>query len=242
MKLDGINTIKLMEFDIPGRKLTIIHEGEPSELLDKLIPLNFGTTLVESRATTSSVELLEADHENEAKILRILLILNGSMFVIELMLGLYAQSMGLISDSLDMLADAIVYGLSLYAVGKAISQKHRAAKFSGYFQMILSLGVLVEAVRRFFYGSEALGSLMIGVSLLALLVNVACLALISKHKDGEVHMKASWIFSANDVIANLGVIVAGGLVMLTGSSIPDLVIGVIVSLIVFKGSLTILKL
>ena len=83
---------------------------------------------------------------------------------------------------------------------------------------------------------------MIGISALALIANVSCLFLLSKHKDGEVHMKASWIFSANDVIANIGVIIAGILVMLTGSSIPDLVVGIIVAAVVARGAFSILSL
>src|SRR5690606_34405709 len=88
-----------------------------------LIPLNFGTTLVESIATSTLADPVEINPGKEVRILRTLLLLNGGMFVIEIALGFYAQSMGLISDGLDMLADALVYGMSLYAVGKAISQK-----------------------------------------------------------------------------------------------------------------------
>lgn len=242
MKLDGVSVIKQMYFDIPNKKLAIIHDGNPDEILQLLHPLNFDTTLFDSIDTVALVDQAITGHDEESRVLKTLLLLNGGMFFVELAAGIYAQSMGLLADGLDMFADAVVYGLSLYAVGKAIEKKKRAAKLSGYFQMLLAVSVLVEAVRRFIYGSEAMGSLMIIISVLALLINVSCLLLLSKHKDGEVHMKASWIFSANDVIANLGVILAGGLVMLSGSSIPDLVIGIIVASVVFKGSLAILKL
>ena len=50
---------------------------------------------------------------------------------------------------------------------------------------------------------------MMAVAFLALLANMGCLLLISKHREGGAHMKASWIFSANDVVINVGVIVAG---------------------------------
>jgi len=141
-----------------------------------------------------------------------------------------------------MLADSLVYGISLFAVGKAVGVKNRAAFLSGVFQMSLAFGCVIEVIRRFIYGSEPMSSMMIGVSILALVANVACLMLIHKHKDGEVHMKASWIFSANDVIANLGVILAGVAVYVTGSRFPDLIIGAVIALIVFIGSLRILRL
>ena len=82
---------------------------------------------------------------------------------------------------------------------------------------------------------------MIVVSIVALFANVWCLALIHKHKDGEVHMKASWIFSANDVIVNTGVIISGVLVYVLGSNLPDLIIGALVSLIVIRGGVSIIK-
>src|SRR5690606_27571420 len=113
----------------------------------------------------------------------------------ELTLGWVAQSTGLIADSLDMLADATVYGLSLYAVGKGVLQQAKAARVSGYLQIILGLGVLFEVVRRMVFGSEPQSTLIVVVGAFALLANVICLILISKHKDGGVHMRASWIFS-----------------------------------------------
>ena len=77
---------------------------------------------------------------------------------------------------------------------------------------------------------------MIGVASLALIANVSCLFILYKHKGGQVHMKASWIFSTNDVIANIGVILAGVAVLLTNSPYPDLVIGTIVGIIVLRGA------
>ena len=76
---------------------------------------------------------------------------------------------------------------------------------------------------------------------IALSANVACLMIIRNHKNDEVHMRASWIFSANDVIANMGVIIAGVLVVWLDSRIPDLVIGCIVSIVVLRGAWMILK-
>jgi Co/Zn/Cd efflux system component len=83
--------------------------------------------------------------------------------------------------------------------------------------------------------------LMVSVGLAALVANVSCLVLIAKHRKGGVHMRASWIFSTNDVIANLGVIVSGGLVRLLGTRIPDLAIGAIISSIVVRGGIRILR-
>lgn len=184
---------------------------------------------------------VEQADELERKTLVVLLSINAFMFVTELVLGWFAQSTGLIADSLDMLADAAVYGISLYAVGKGVLRQARSAQISGILQVILGVGVLFEVLRRLMFGSEPQSFLIIAVGFAALLANVICLVLISRHRDGGVHMRASWIFSTNDVIANLGVIVSGFLVALAGSRYPDLIVGTIISLVVVRGGINILK-
>lgn len=177
----------------------------------------------------------------EQNTLIILLLINGVMFVAELILGWIAQSAGLIADSLDMLADAAVYGISRYAVGKGVLHKAKAAQVSGFLQIVLGVGVLFEVIRRLLLGSEPQSLLIMSVGAVALLANIVCLVLISRHKEGGVHMRASWIFSTNDVIANFGVILSGGLVAIFGSRFPDLIVGTIISLIVVRGGVVILK-
>jgi Co/Zn/Cd efflux system component len=107
-------------------------------------------------------------------------------------------------------------------------------------QIILGAGVLLEVIRRLLFGSEPESLLIMGVGAVALIANVYCLMLISRHRDSGVHMRASWIFSTNDVIANAGVILSGGLVWLFGSRYPDLVVGAIISLVVVRGGMKIL--
>lgn len=179
--------------------------------------------------------------ELERRTLWILLSVNASMFLLEAVVGLLADTAGVLADSIDMFADASVYAIALYAVGRSARIQRGAAGGSGVAQIALGVGVLVEVVRRFIVGSDPASSLMIGVSAVALVANVACLLLISKHRDGGIHMRASWIFSANDVLANVGVIVSGALVMLLGSRLPDLIIGAVIAIIVIRGGITILR-
>jgi cation diffusion facilitator family transporter len=170
-----------------------------------------------------------------------LIAINGVMFVVESAIGWWAQSMGLIADSLDMLADAGVYGVALLAVGASSVRKAHAAAAGGCIQLGLACLVLVEVIRKWLYGSEPSSGLMIGVSIVALAANTACLYLLRKHRHGEVHMRASWIFSTTDVQANVGVILAGILVSTTASSAPDLIIGAVVCGIVVRGGIRILR-
>lgn len=184
---------------------------------------------------------MEARNAQERKTLIIVLAINASMFIFELVLGLIAESTGLIADSLDMFADASVYSISLYAVGKSAALKGNTAKLSGILQSILAFLVLFDVLRRFILGSEPVSALMMGVGVLALIANSICLALISKHRDGGVHMRASVIFSTNDVIANIGVIISGGLVWVLGSRYPDLIVGFIIAAVVLRGGIHILR-
>ncbi len=184
---------------------------------------------------------IEIKDRSERKVLIQLLIINGFMFLLELSAGWWAQSTALIADAMDMLADAMVYAIGLYAVGRAAMVKAHAAWISGWFQIGLGLLVILDISHRFIMGSEPVSMLMIGVGLLALVANITCVYLISAHREGEVHMRASWVFSKNDVIANLGVIVAGALVSWTGSRYPDLVIGLLVASVVVYGGVRILR-
>ena len=183
---------------------------------------------------------VDIKNKSESRVLIILLLINAAMFVIEISAGLIAQSTGLIADSMDMLADASVYAISLYAVGRSLAVKNHAAYISGIMQIILGLLVLADIIRRFIYGSEPESSLMMLFGVIALIANTACLLLIAKHRKGEVHMRASWIFSKNDVIANLGVIISGGLVAWLASPYPDLIIGLIIVIIVIRGGVLII--
>ena len=184
---------------------------------------------------------IEIRNREQGRVLKVLLGINLFMFFVEIALGILSESTALIADSLDMLADATVYGIGLYAVGKSPLVKIKAAHLSGIFQVILGTLVLVDVVRRLIYGSEPESLFMIFVGMAALAANVICLVLIAKHKEGEVHMRASWIFSKNDVIANLGIILGGGLVYLLDSRFPDLVIGAVISAIVVLGGIHIIK-
>ena len=177
----------------------------------------------------------------ERKTLRVLLAINATMFVVEAVAGWLAESTGLMADSLDMLADASVYGVAIYAVGRSATLKANAATASGIMQIMLGLTVLADVIRRYLFGSEPVSALMIGVGAAALMANIACLMLISKHRNAGIHMRASWIFSANDVIANAGVMVSGAMVLALESRIPDLLIGAFISVLVLRGGLIILR-
>ncbi len=177
----------------------------------------------------------------QSRVLGWLLLINAAMFIVEGMAGIIAESTALMADSLDMLADASVYGISLYAVGKSKQHKTRVAFFCGLLEIFMGISAGSEVVDKLLYGSRPDSLLMVVFGLLALLANIVCVVLITPFKHGDIHLRASYIFSKNDVIANLGVIISGLLVKVTHSNIPDLLIGISIALIIIQGGIRILN-
>lgn len=241
MKLADISSIEHLEFDIPNRHLTVFHSEEIKEIENAILELKLGGKLI---STENSEQSEFEEDSNQKKLLWTVLGINFSFFLIEMSTGIISKSMGLIADSLDMLADSFVYAISLLAVGSTVSKKKKVAKVAGYFQLILAIIGFAEIIRRFI-GNEQLPDFktMIVISGFALIGNAICLYLLQKSKSKEeAHMKASMIFTSNDVVINLGVIIAGLFVHFLNSNKPDLIIGTVVFIIVIRGAFRILKL
>ena len=241
MKLKDLPFVKKLEFDLENRILKVYHDGDNKKIGLHLDELGLGSRQVSSELTGNI--LFDDEEYGQRKLLWIVLIINAGFFVIECTTGLFSKSMGLVADALDMLADAIVYGLSLWAVGSTLSRKKLVATISGYFQLMLAIVGLLEVARRFL-GVEGLPDFhtMVIVSALALIANATCLYMLQKSKSKEAHIKASLIFTSNDVIINAGVILAGILVLLTNSGYPDLIIGSVIFLIVARAAFRIMNL
>jgi cation diffusion facilitator family transporter len=163
------------------------------------------------------------EHADHQRTLRVALALNALMFVIGLVAGILGQSSGLIADALDMLADASAYAVALLAVTRGARFKASAARWSGTVLMILGAAVIGDAVRRGFVGSAPEGAIMIVVATVSLAVNATVLALLAKEQtSNEIHLRASYIFTRADVVANLGVIFSGAILLVTHFRYVDL--------------------
>jgi cation diffusion facilitator family transporter len=177
----------------------------------------------------------------ETRVLWIALVLNALMAVVGLAAGWWADSAGLLADALDMLTDASSYAIGLLAIGRSPVFKARAATATGVFLLGLGIGLLIEVGRRAIYGSEPLSLWMIAIAALSLAVNVTVLKLLHPFREGEVHLRATWICTRADVVANLGVILSGALVALTGARYPDLIVGAAIAMYVIKEAFQILS-
>lgn len=235
LHFSGSKAVARLHFDLPARQLTVLHTGAVAPVAQALDGLQLGSSLV-GTSPAEGAELLD-EVPRDRRLLRAVLAINAFFFALEMGTGWLARSMGLVADSLDMLADALVYALALYAVGRAGSTQRGVARAGDYLQLVLAVGGVVETVRRFMRPEPAPNvALMLGIALLALLGNWATLRLLQRASTDQVHIKASQIFTSNDVVVNLGVMLAAGLVYFTHSPLPDLLIGLTVFAVVGRGA------
>lgn len=183
---------------------------------------------------------LHIANERQRQTLLLVLVLNLALFLALAATGYLADSSALIANAIDNLSDTAVYAISWYAVTKPPSAKRKAARFSGIMLIVFAVLVLADAARRPFMGAEPLGLTMIVMAAIAAAVNLLCLRLLKPLQSEDVNMKAAETFSANDFVANAGVVVAGLLVTWTNSFWPDVVVGVIVAFVALRGGLEIL--
>ena len=175
------------------------------------------------------------------KILIIVLLINLLMFFVELGAGIVAHSTALLADSLDMLGDAFIYAISLYVIGKTVTWNASVSLAKGIIMMLFGVGVLAEAIHKFTHPLVPIAETMGMVGGLALIANFSCAFLLLRHRADDVNMRSAWLCSRNDVLANLGVLLAAGAVGLTRSKFPDIIVGVAIASLVLKSAFTIVR-
>ena len=239
MALQNFQKIHSIQADFPSRMVRIVHDEQIDSIMDAITQLNLGA---KHQKTEEFDGILEKQSNQRTALISVLLI-NIGCFFLESIAGFFAGSIGLFADSLDMLADAFVYGLSLLVIAGSGYLKTRIATFSGIIQMSLGIYGLYECARRTIFGAEIPDyTLMIGISVIAMIGNMLSLKILQKQHSNEPHMQASMIFTSTDILVNAGVILAGISTILFSSMIPDLVIGCLIFLLVFRGAIRILRL
>ncbi len=168
---------------------------------------------------------LEPMQARQGNTLRLVLVLNALMFLIELTAGLLANSVSLLADSLDMLGDALVYAFSLWVVSRGLVWKARAAMLKAGVMLAFGLFVAAEVISKLIHpqspGFETMGA----IGLLALAVNTLCFGLLWRHRGEDINMRSVWLCSRNDLFANGAVLLAALAVWQSGSAWPDLLVG-----------------
>ena len=184
---------------------------------------------------------IDAESAEQRRVLLQVLLLNVLLSTALFGTGIYADSSGLIANALDNASDSAVYAISYFAVGRSPRRKTVAASVSGVMLLVLALGVMGDAVRRFMVGAEPVSGVMVAMSVIAAGINMWCLRLLGRLRLADVNLRAAHTFSNNDFVSNLGVLVAAGLVAWTGQFWPDVIVGVAIAVVVGKGGVEILR-
>ena len=179
--------------------------------------------------------------DQQRRTLLIVLILNALLFLGLGIGGIMADSSALLANAVDNASDSIVYLISFVAIGRDASWKRGAARLSGILLLVFAAGVLIDVGRRWWFGTEPVGWTMMGLALIAAIVNLICLVLLRRDQSSDVNMEAAETFSLNDFASNGGILIAGGLVMWLDKAWPDLVVGMLVAAIAVKGGIEILR-
>lgn len=184
---------------------------------------------------------IEALRNRQTHVLRVLLAINATMFVVEFAAGWLGSSTALLGDSLDMLGDGIVYGFSLFVVARSLRWKAISAAVKGGIMVVFGIAVLLEAAIRLASPEQPQSALMATVGALALAANGVCLFLLTRHRGDDVNMRSAWVCSRNDLIANTAVLLAAALVFALGSPWPDIVVGVGIAALFLRSSFAVLR-
>jgi len=184
---------------------------------------------------------IDALRSRQSSTLKIVLVINAVMFIVELVAGLLGNSVSLVADSLDMLGDALVYAFSLYVVARSSAMKAKAALLKGSVMAAFGLFVLGQAIYRIVFPQlpvfEAIGA----IGLLALAANSTCFFLLWRHRADDINMSSVWLCSRNDIIANISVLLAAVGVWLTHSGWPDILIGLALAVLFLRSALFVLR-
>ena len=184
---------------------------------------------------------LTALRASHARVLWIVLIINAALFLIESAAGFYAHSTSLLADALDMLGDALVYGFSLLVLGRSLRWQAGAALTKGAFMLAFGMGVLGEAIYKAFHPVLPSAATMGIIGSVALFANFACFALLYRHRSDSLNMSSTWLCSRNDLIANVGVLLAAAGSYAFASRWPDLAVGVVIAALFLVSSLRVLR-
>ena len=188
-----------------------------------------------------SETLNELARGDQRRVLVIVMVVNIVMFAAEFGFGLIARSSAMMADSVDMLGDAIVYALSLYALSQGERWQAGAALAKGGLILAFGIGIVIETAFKIAEGVTPSSGIMLVVTAIALAANLGCFALLWRFRRLNVNMASTFECSRNDVIANVGVLAAAGLVAATGEGWPDVVAGLVIAALFLRSSVHVLR-
>lgn len=182
-----------------------------------------------------------ARQADQRRVLQIVFVINALMFVAEFAAGVIAGSTALMADAVDMLGDALVYGLSLFALSRSDRWKGGAALVKGMFILAFGIAILIDVAFKLRGGVPPSSTLMLAFGSIALVANLLCLRLLWRFRSHDVNMASTFECSRNDVISNIGVLVAAGAVAALHSPWPDIVVGSIIAVLFLRSAVGVIR-
>ncbi|MEQ1617667.1 MAG: cation transporter [Terricaulis sp.] len=170
------------------------------------------------------------------RILWVVLIANATMFAIETFGGHAIGSLSLQADALDFGADSATYGITLWAVGRSVTVRTRAALIKSAAMLLMGCFILAMAFVKATSPTVPAPAPMGLIGALALGVNLGAVLLLLRFRNGDANLRSVWLCSRNDAFGNVLVVAAAGLTAVTLSPWPDLAVGIIMSLLFVSGS------
>lgn len=237
-KVPGVSDVKVsiasqimtLEVDDPAARLPIV-ENAVTELgyqLDRLdAPKASGSEHDHDEDGDDDDDRIpDLSHVTPAykRALWIVVLLNVGYGVVQIFGSFVSGSQAVQADSLDFIGDGMISFLGLIAIGWGLAARARTALLQGIFLALLGFGVVGSTVYRVFVENEPQTLLMAGFGLVAFIVNVLAAIVLIPHRKGDANVRAVWLFSRNDAIGNLAVVVAAGLVWALNSPWPDLIV------------------
>ena len=187
--------------------------------------------------TSNHTDISEIESNNSfAKAVKIALVINFIMFIVEIGYGLYANSLSLILDATDFLGDSLNYAIAIFVLSKPKKWQSISALIKASFMLAFGIYVFASGIHRLFSPIVPKGGIMIAMSAVALIANLAVSFCLFKFRGGSSNQQSVWLCSRNDAINNLLTIIAGIFTIFWHSHLPDLMVAIIMSVLAIIAS------
>jgi cobalt-zinc-cadmium efflux system protein len=181
------------------------------------------------------------------------LALTGLILLAEVAGGVLTHSLALLSDAAHVLLDMLALGMSYVALRLAARPAddrhtygyHRfevlAALANGSLLLLMAFGIFREAVRRFNAPEPVLAGPMLIVAVLGLGINLIVMRVLGDHDHDDLNVRSAWLHVLGDMLSSVGVIAAGLIILLTGWTLADPLVSVLIGLVILAGAGRVLR-
>lgn len=169
------------------------------------------------------------------------LVINATMFIVEMAAGVWGKSVALQADAVDFLGDSATYAITLMVLGMSVHWRAGSAILKGLSMGGFGLWVIGASVYHLLKGSLPNAAIMGSTGMLALVANLTAAAILYRHRFGDSNMRSVWLCTRNDAIANIAVIAAASGVWASATGWPDLAVGAVIAMLALTSSIAVLR-